>query len=319
MNTIPSTFNEYQIDRTILGGKQTNPNSQLDLSVIMLNSSGSHLKGQYLENLLNCGVSSIVSVEPNAESYSIEDVSKRFPNVKFLIPREKTSDGVLINMSMCELNTKYVLVLRDSLHIPAGFLSRNLIENLMKTDIYCIVPRLLDNNGAGVITNFSPSASRGSFKMEPNQTTLDGIPTLYPFNFIGLYNRKKFIQLGGFDYTIKSSYWQNADLSLRSWIWGEKTVVTTKFQLSYIDEVPMEDTKPDISYLRFYLKNILPRFKADHGQFPCFSFPLFLFKSSCGIFEALSQFREAKSWVGKNKYRFQRDIQYLIENWMELK
>ncbi|MBQ5998503.1 MAG: hypothetical protein IJL70_03435 [Treponema sp.] len=319
MNTIPSTFNEYQIDRTVLGGKQQNPNAQLDLSVIMLNSNGSHLKGQYLENLLNCGVASVVSVEPNAESYSIEDVSRRFPAVKFLIPREKTTDGVLINMAMSELNSKYVLVLRDSIHIPAGFLSKNLVENLMETDVYCIVPRLLSSGGTALITNFSPSAIHGSFRMYPNQVTMDGLPTLYPFNFVGLYNREKFIRLGGFDYTITSSYWQNADLSVRSWIWGEKTVVTTKFQLSYIDEVPLEDTKPDLSYLRFYLKNILPKFKADHGQFSYFSFPLFFFKSSCGIFEAFSQFNEAKNWVSKNKYRFQRDIQYLIENWTDLK
>ena len=126
MNFIPSAFSEYQIDRTILGGKQINPNAAFDISVIMLNTSGSHLRTQYFESLLNCGFKKIVSVEPDAESYNVEENSHRFPSVKFMIPREKTSDGVLINMAMLELDTKYVLVLRYSFHIPSGFLTRNL-------------------------------------------------------------------------------------------------------------------------------------------------------------------------------------------------
>ena len=95
--------------------------------------------------------------------------------------------------------------------------------------------------------------------------------------------------------------------------------MTTKFQLAYAEDVPIEESVPDFSYLRFYLKNLLPRFKEDHGHISRFSFPLFFVKSSCGIFEALSQFKFAKIWVEKNQYRFKRDIQYLIENWAELK
>lgn len=319
MNFIPSAFSEYQIDRTILGGKQTNPNAAFDISVIMLNTSGSHLRTQYFENLLNCGFKTIVSVEPDAESYNVEENSHRFPSVKFMIPREKTSDGVLINMAMSELDSKYVLVLRDSFHVPAGFLTKNLAEYLIGTDLFCIVPRLLDNKGNGIITNFIPNAYRGKFKVDLKLVVQDGLSTLYPFNNIALYNRNKFIQMGGFDYSIQNPYWQNLDFSLRSWLWGEKIVMTTKFQLAYAEDLPTEESVPDLSYLRFYLKNLLPKFKADHGMVPCLSFPVFFAKSSCGIFEALSQFNLAKKWIEKNKYRFQRDIQYLIENWTELK
>lgn len=319
MNFIPSAFSEYQINRTILGGKQNNPNAAFDISVIMLNTSGSHLRTQYIENLLNCGFKSIVSVEPDAESYNVEENSHRFPAVKFMIPREKTSDGVLINMAMAELDSKYVLVLRDSFHIPAGFLTKNLAEYFIETELFCIVPRLLDNKGNGIIINFFPEAKHGKFKVGLRQAVQDGLQTLYPFNYIGLYNRMKFIQTGGFDYSINNSYWQNMDFAIRSWLWGEKIVMTTKFQLAYAEEIPLEESVPDLSYLRFYLKNILPRFCADHGQVSDLSFPGFFFKSSCGVFEALSQFKIAKSWVEKNKYRFQRDIQYLIENWTDLK
>ena len=117
MNTIPSTFNEYQIDRTVLGGKQLNPNASLDLSVIMLNSNGSHLRAQMFENLLNNGVKTVVSVEPNSESYNVEELSRRYPAVKFLIPREKATDGVLINMAMVLILLAQILRISPEYHI----------------------------------------------------------------------------------------------------------------------------------------------------------------------------------------------------------
>ena len=71
----------------------------------------------------------------------------------------------------------------------------------------------------------------------------------------------------------------------------------------------------DLSYLRFYLKNILPKFKADHGVMPVYLFLVFLRNCSCGIFEAWKQFSQAAKWVKVNKFRFCQDVQELIENW----
>lgn len=315
MNIISSTFNEYEINRTVLWGGQTNPQALLDISVILLNKSGSHLRTQIFDNLLQSGFKTIVSVEPNTQSFSVEEISKRYPCVKFVIPREKTSDGNLINACVSEIDTKYFLVLRDSFNIPKVLLTKNLAENILKNDVFCVVPRLIDKNGVSIIINFVPSAKKGKFVITPEQSVSDGIPTLYPFDFIGIYNREKFIEIGGYDYNIESSYWQNVDFALRAWLWNEKIVITTRFQISYTDEVPLEKSATDFSYIHFYLKNILPKFRDDHGIVPRFSFLRFYFQSKCGIFQARSLFSETKKWVKKNQFRFKKDIQYLIENW----
>ncbi|MDE5899564.1 MAG: hypothetical protein K2H09_09950, partial [Treponemataceae bacterium] len=222
MNSIPSTFSEHQINRTVLGGKMPNGSAKMNVSVILLNSSGNHLRVQALENLLSCGFRSVVSVEPSPDSFNTEELSRRYPAIKFVVPLEKASDGELVNMCMAEVDSEYVLVLRDSLYIPSGILLQHLAEKLTKGRTYCIVPRLLDNKGQGISVQIVPEARRGRFLMTPSQFVADGLPTLFPYDYIGLYNREKFIQLGGFDYTISSSYWQNADLSLRAWLWGEK-------------------------------------------------------------------------------------------------
>ena len=316
MNTIPLTFNEHQINRTVLGGKPESPHAKINVSVILLNTNGSHLNFQALDNLVSCGFRSIISVEPAAESYNLEDMSRRYPSVKFVIPLEKCSDGELINMCMSEISAPYVLILRDSLHIPQNIITANLLENLTKDKTYCIVPRLFDSANQPVMVNVKPEAQRGRFFMTPASYVNEGLPTMYPFDYIGLYNREKFILLGGFDYTITSSYWQNADLSMRAWLWGEKILVSPSLQISYTAEVPVSDTTRDLSYIKFYIKNILPKFKEDHGIISKLSFFGFLIHSSSGFIETCSQFNAARNWVKINKYRFKSDVRLLIQDWM---
>ncbi len=315
MNTIPLIFNERQVNITVLGGQQAVPEPRMNVSVILLNGSGSNFRVQSLENLLKCGFRSIVSVEPDPGDFNIEDISRRYPSVKFIIPLERVTDGDLINIGMSEISSEYALVLRDSLSIPDGVLLPNLAGNLTKSGCYCVVPRLLDSGGRGFSVRFSPEAERGRFRVTPSSVVTDGAPTLYPFDSVGLYNREKFIRLGGFDYTITSPYWQNADLAVRSWLWGERTLLSTSFRLSYAEDVPVEDSTADLSYLRFYLKNLLPKFKIDHGVIGPPAFFRFLRNSSCGFFEALRQFSDARRWTEKNQYRFRTDIQSLIEGW----
>ncbi len=318
MNIISSTFNEREINRTVLGGRVLNKDYTLDIAVILLNKNGSHLCTQIFDNLIQCGFRSIISVEPDSENYNLEEISHRYPQIKFVIPQESATDGDLINACVSEFEAKYFMILRDSFNIPRGFFSKNLGENILKDNIFCVVPRLIDKNGVSIVVNFVPEAHRGRFFIKPEQLVKDGVSTLYPFDFIGIYNREKFINLGGFDYTITSPYWQNIDLALRSWLWGEKITVTTKFHIDYTEDVPFEKTTPDMSYIRFYLKNILPKFRDDHGIVKHFSFPGFYLKSKCGIFEAISLFSSACQWIKKNQFRFKKDIQYLIENWINI-
>mgnify|MGYP004447649919 CR=1 FL=1 len=52
MNTIPLTFNEHQVTRTILGGSENTSESKLDISVILLNKTGSQFKTKIFYELI---------------------------------------------------------------------------------------------------------------------------------------------------------------------------------------------------------------------------------------------------------------------------
>ncbi len=90
MNTIPLTFDEHQIKRSVIGGNSLKDSNTLNISVIVLNSQGSFYKMQMFENLCSCNFASIISVEPNAQSTYIDEVNKKFPKVKTIVPLEET-------------------------------------------------------------------------------------------------------------------------------------------------------------------------------------------------------------------------------------
>ena len=70
MNTIPLTYNEKQINRTIIGEKDGLP-AKIPMSVILLNRSGSTFRMNNLESLLRLGFSDIVSIEAPQINYNI--------------------------------------------------------------------------------------------------------------------------------------------------------------------------------------------------------------------------------------------------------
>lgn len=315
MNTIPITFNEHSINRTIIGGIENHAPSALNISVVILGCEESHFKTQIFDNLRTCNFRSVISIEKDSQNFAIYEITKKYPEVKFIIPQEKTTDGELINIAMSEVSADYVLVLRENLYVPSGIILSHMAERLTKSEIYCIVPRLLDNNKKALPCSFSPSVDKSKFVINSSISGSEGGKTVYPNDFIALYNRQKFIQLGGFDYTITSPYWQNLDLAIRSWLWGEETKITSMLQFSYVEEPASYDTTINLDYIRFYLKNQLPKLKMEAAYIKNSSFFKFYSQSSCGFLEALEQFKEAKQWVFKNKYRFKMDMMTFVKNW----
>ena len=317
MNGIPLTFSEHQINRTVIGEWTNTSPEALNISVIMLIDGGTHFKVNAFDNLLSCNFDSIIAIEKRNDTFSIEEIAKRYPKVKFIIPKEETTEGEMINLAMGEITSEYVLVLKDTLNIPQNMINKNLAQKLIQKGDYCIVPRLLDKNKNGLSTHYNPCAEKSHFVIDSSFVVSEGVQTLYPFDFIALYNRKKFIRLGGFDYTIKSPYWQNLDLALRSWLFDERTTLTTMLQFSYVDEVPLEDRTVNIDYLRYYLKNEVPRINNGEGYLKHGSFFKFYKQSTCGYMEARRQYKCAKEWVKANKYRFKNDLMGFIQGWSQ--
>jgi hypothetical protein len=315
MNIIPLIFNEKETKRTILGGTETLQNVQLPVSAVLLNNGNNQYRDSTLDSLLKNGFESIISIETTNENYHIEDLSRRFPAVKFIFLHEEVSIGAMINAAIAEVESEYVFVLRDTLKITPSIIAPRFFDYPIKSDVLCVVPRLLSAAMRPLPVRFSPVIEKKHFAVDISLMVSEGKKTLFPFDFIGLYNRRKFIQLGGYDHTIAAPYWQNLDFSLRSWLWGETITLSPRIQITY-DTDPIEaDTSPNASYLRFYLKNIAPVVKSDYGYIPGSTFFSYKKRSRTGFFDAKRHFAEGRSWVEANKFRFAHDITSLCAEW----
>ena len=315
MNGMSSIFSDKQINCLIIGGRHPEKTPALKVSAILLNSGNSHLRYKNLETLTQRGFEKIISIENDSKNYNIEDFAQKFPHVKFIIPLEKAADGDLVNLAASEISSEHFIILRDSLNFSQSVLSPALAERLCAQKLFCVAPRIFSRAAQAYPTRFAPSAKKSVLKLDSSSQIFDGASTLYPFDFLGFYDTQKFKDLGGYDGAIENSYWQNLDLSFRAWLWGERIALSTAFSLSYVEEIPAQDSTPDLHSLRFYLKNMAPVYKNERAEIPAGIFWGYKARSSCGLFESLRQFSEARAWVRKNRCRFKMDAFTLISEW----
>lgn len=332
MNTTRSISDIPQINCTMLGGlgglggtgargdlgARKEGGEALDVTAVLINSGNSHMRLQNLESLTRSGFARIISFENDAKNYNIEDFVQKFPHVQFIIPLEKAADGDLINLAVREIATPYFLVLRDSISITSQILSRSIFQKIAATNAFCTVPRFFSRASRALPVIFIPGVRKSVLKIDSSVTVSDNLSTLYPFLFIGLYDTKKFLSLGGYDPLIRNPYWQNLDLSFRAWLWGERINVSTSLQYYFTGEVSEEDSTPDLSQLRFYLKNLAVLIKNGRAEIPLSKFLGYKMRSSCGLFETARQFSSAREWVAENSDRFVMDAYRLISEWGSL-
>lgn len=316
MNTIPSIFNEHKISYSVFGETEENQKSLIpSVTCVVLSRNGRQYRQVAIENLLKKGFSKVISVNQKTEQNSVEQLTRIFPNVEFIVALEDCLQGELLNIAFSRAKTDYVLVVQEEMCGENFMFNSSLAEKFISKKQFCIAPRLISETGHRIPVLFCPDVNRAKFNIEEETSMADNQCTLYCYDYAGFYNREIFCLLGGFDYTITSEYWQKIDLFMRSWLWGEKITVSNVFELSYAESVPEEDRTVELSYLRFYLKNILPVFVSDHAKISKSSFFRFKTGSSCGFVESWNQFKDAIRWTADNQYRFKTDAVSLIENW----
>lgn len=316
MNTIPSIFNERIISYSIVKGNQELQEIKMPVTCILLCHGINQFKQIIYKNLLEKGFAQIISVEKKTLVNNVEELSNEFPQIKFIVLLEDDiTEGDMLNVAMGEAEFKNVLVLQDGQCTQKFNFSAAMAKKMIDKNVFCVCPRLVSANYDSMNVCFKPSTKKSKFEIQEVLNYSDGDKTLYSADLSGFYNLDKYIQLGGIDFTIKSEYWQKIDLFLRSWLWGEKTVISTALVLRYGETEINYNKTPDETYMRFYLKNLLPIFKTDHAYIPLKSFIAFNFRSPYSFSDSISLFNDARKWTLKNQYRFKTDAATLIENW----
>ncbi|MCL2294529.1 MAG: hypothetical protein FWC36_06670 [Spirochaetes bacterium] len=320
MSTIPTTSKRIRISYTALGEteKPECKNRQNRLSLLVLNRGKSIFKTEFFKEIESLGFSQVISIENPGVNYELETVARKFPFVKFLLLHESCSAGEQINIGIEEAREGYVYVIWNDMKPSHSSLSARLFENLEKENCLCTVPVIKPHiSGETVPSIVMPAFQKKILKMIYTVPKNNGVISLFPFDYCGIYNREKFLSTGGYDYSILNQYWQKMDFGFRSNMWGEKIVCYTSLQASYTSDVIGDDTSIDKYYRIFFLKNLAVRFNGDSGYLPWSKFLQYYLRSGEGFFVAKKNFNEAKKWVELNKFRFNLDCRSLTELWAD--
>jgi hypothetical protein len=303
------------------------------LAAVLLNRSGRYGRRNLFQELEKTGFDCVVSVESSPEHYDVEELSGRFPFVRFILLRNAVSLGEQINLAVSELDSPLFFVLWNDLKIIAGGTARRMAERLNirhdetkggeggeaeKNSPFrrlCTTPVIQNSRFETLPTLIAPAVFRRKMKTVFFAPAGDGLPTLYPFDGVGIYDRGRFIRLGGFDGALTNTHWQLMDFGFRAHLWGEEIAVSQAMKLSYDGAIPSENNTAEASYRRFYLKNLAPVFRRDYAHLPLRRFPGYLFKSGGDPIAAWEDFSESRRWVKTNRYRWCFDPRDIPGRW----
>ena len=323
MNTIPITSKHHQIPYTVIGGKKQDKLARYPekFTLLILNRQSRIYKQEMFSDFEKLGFGEILSLEGPGSSYDLEHLTRRFPRVRFLQFGEEetggrqTTIGEKINIGFEEAKGRFVCVIWNDLRFRSGIIPPSVFEEIQTDPVLCRVPRLHDPKGEDIPSLQGPAFYKSTLKIVPVEFGSAPSPSIYPFDYIGFYDKEKFLLSGGFDGTIKSHYWQILDFGFRNFMWGEQILSHPAFRLDYLSDPPGFNTSTENGYKKFFLKNLAVRFQRDSGVLSKWKFPRFYFKSGLPFFQALQEFKEVREWVSTNKYRFAQDAISITDLW----
>jgi hypothetical protein len=327
MNTIPTTFEASLPAYTAVGGKERLAST--GLSAVLLNRGGSCFRRSLFQELEKTGFDYVISLESAPERYDLEELSGRFPFVRFVLIPKGLSPGEQINLGARELSSPLFFVLWNDLKVITGGGAARMVERLCLSQEelkraegpvsqfrrLCTVPGLLNSRFETHPTLIAPAVYRRNVRTLTFTPRQEGLPSLYPFDGVGIYDRERFIRVGGFDPSILNPHWQLMDFGFRSFLWGEEIRVTQYVKLICEGFIPVVDSTVDEGYRRFYLKNIAPLFQAGQARLPWRRFPAYLSSSGWDIFGAWEEFGQASRWIRANRFRWKCDARTLNDLW----
>lgn len=312
MNTTVSTSN-MESSYTIIASGDNERTPFIGISIVLLSRGGRPFRKEQLQKLASLKLSEIISIESSGSD--MDQLSHSIPELKCIIISGEKTVGEKINIAIREASGSHVLVMWDDMDLQIIGRTGRLFAMAAEQEALCSIPVLMNSRKESIPIRLAPIFSGQKLEIVPLGSVKNDTPTLYPFDYCGIYNKKKFILTDGYDIKIESPYWQKMDFGFRAFLWGEKILCYTGIKIAYQNEIPKEDASISDSYKRFFLKNLALVYKGDSCQLSLISIIRFHLKSGMSLFNSISDYKSTKNWVNKNRYRFRMDPYSLTELW----
>jgi hypothetical protein len=304
MSGTPSISEVY----AVTGGRKLTGKMDPPVSLVVLARGPRLFREQALAEFHEQGFSEILFVEDGRQRSDARNLLDRFPDLRLLVPLRPQSPGTRINEAAREVRGDRFLVVWDDQSL-AGM---NRVPPV--SSAVAVVPVTHDRQGRSLPSVTVPGLEHGRLKILSLDSDGESVETLFPLDYTAMYDRERFLRTGGYD-AVLAPFWQKLDWGLRSRLWGESLRLLRSFQVAYRAEPPFDDQTPDVTYPRFYLRNLAVRHEGDHGVLPLNRFWNHARRAGQPLGRSIETFFDERRWVRTHRYRFQTDVRLMTELW----
>ena len=271
----------FKLSRRLTPNTQPNTRSA---SVVIPNWNGKELLEKYIPSIITAMSGNpdneIIVVDNGSEDGSVDFLRERFPQVRVLALDQNLGFGGGSNAGFQAAKNDIVVLLNSDMRVEPGFL-QPLLDGFQDEQTFAVSCQIFLSDPAkkreetGLTEGWWQQGSlRVGHRIEPEITQI--FPCFYAGGGSSAYDRRKFLEIGGFDPLYHPFYLEDGDLGYVAWKRGWKTLyqpasvvyhehrgtIGKKFAQDYINAVLRKN------FVLFAWKNIHSwRMLAEHFVF----------------------------------------------------
>ena len=187
------------------------------ISIVIPNYNGKNLIARNLPQVIKTapGVQ-IIIVDDASGDDSCSFIRKNFPKVLLIVNRKNQGFSKTVNTGVGHASADLVLLLNSDVSPRANFL-KPLVEHFSKrSNLFAVAIADYSHENGKIILRGRGGATFNKGFVQHFAAKIKPGKTLWVSGGSGLFDRKKFLELGGFDPVFSPFYWEDIDLSYRA-------------------------------------------------------------------------------------------------------
>lgn len=194
-------------------------------TVLILNYNGKQLLKKNLPAIIKSALYAgcdVAVADNGSQDGSGDFIKKEFPKIQLIQFSKNLGFGEGNNQAVRKFKSDIVILFNNDI-VPQERSISGLIKHFSNQDVFAVACRQVVKTKQGQFSGGSAVGefSRGLLRHKPTTTSLNyASPALFASGGAAAFDRKKFLELGGFDGLYMPFYWEDADLSARAWARG---------------------------------------------------------------------------------------------------
>jgi GT2 family glycosyltransferase len=212
-------------------------------AAVVLNYNGRYLLQENLFSVISAaqkveGGCDVIVLDNLSTDGSVEFLEANYPSV---IVEVSPSNRIVFSYNeLCQrIRHKYVVLLNNDLRLREDSLSV-LVPHCAAPDVFAVSAVLLDAEGTMITRSRDIAVSHRGLLQVVFSKADEAVPTM-DAGCCALYDREKFVALGGFDELYWPFYWEDRDLSYVAWKRGFRVLVEPRSIMYHRHHATIQD------------------------------------------------------------------------------